>query len=74
MTKKQGKISGGTNPQRELTEHRLIIKFLYCEQYIEKDSTVSCASPEEFNKFFENASFELKIAHNYIDFSEPESE
>ena len=66
-------VSGGTNPKRNLTESKVVVKYQYCGEY-ETENPVKCSTPDELAKFMENAVLSIKTSDNYIDFSEPDTE
>ena len=66
-------LSGGTNPNKELLERRVVLKYEYCGNYQPTTRFEGCASESEFAAFFSNSTFTMQIADNYIDFAEKES-
>lgn len=65
-------IAGGTNPDKDLTEKKVILKFQHCEDYM--TDTSDCATIDEENAFFETVEFNILLADNYVDFSQVETE
>lgn len=54
-----------------LTEHIIVVQWQRCEYFAEDPST--CASWEEYNKFFGDTIVTLEISNDFIKFSEPDT-